>query len=258
LQIAGPDWLRSEIFEIHAKIPEGYSKDQVPEMLQALLADRFQLKAHRENKEQPVYALVVSKGGPKLKEAVADSDTPPPESDPAKSLDGQNGSGKSNAISISTPGGQMNVKQDGRGIMVTGGQNGAMRVSAGENGNLRMQMSKVTMAAFAELLTPIVDRPVVDRTNLKGFYQLDLEIPREDVLSLARSMVPGLAIGASPFGKGEGPASASGGFAGIMASDPSGGALIQAVQQLGLKLESRKAPVETLVIDHVEKNPTEN
>jgi uncharacterized protein (TIGR03435 family) len=46
--------------------------------------------------------------------------------------------------------------------------------------------------------------------------------------------------------------------AGIAASDPSGGSLLHPVQQLGLKLDPRKMPTETLVIDHVEKEPTVN
>ena len=59
-----------------AKIPEGASKDKVPEMLQALLADRFKMAAHRETKDHPAYALVVGKSGPKLKEAEPDPAAP--------------------------------------------------------------------------------------------------------------------------------------------------------------------------------------
>jgi uncharacterized protein (TIGR03435 family) len=50
-QISGPDWMREERFDIVAKLPDGASTDQVPEMLQALLAERFNLKVHRESKE---------------------------------------------------------------------------------------------------------------------------------------------------------------------------------------------------------------
>src|SRR6476620_8172887 len=58
-QIAGPDWLESARFNIVAKLPEGSSREQIPEMLQALLAERFKLALHRETKELPVYGLVV-------------------------------------------------------------------------------------------------------------------------------------------------------------------------------------------------------
>ena len=68
-QIEGPSWLDQDCFDIAAKIPEGVGRDQVPAMLQALLAERLKLAAHMEDRPQSVYALVVDKGGPKLKEA---------------------------------------------------------------------------------------------------------------------------------------------------------------------------------------------
>jgi uncharacterized protein (TIGR03435 family) len=68
-QIEGPDWLDSTRFDIMAKLPEGASKDQIPEMLQAMLIDRFKLAVHRDTKEHAIYALVAGKGGPKLKPA---------------------------------------------------------------------------------------------------------------------------------------------------------------------------------------------
>src|SRR4051812_40630607 len=71
-QVSGPDWLKTERFDIIAKMPDRATKEQMPEMLQALLADRFRLKIHREMRENTVYALVVAKGGPKLKEADPD------------------------------------------------------------------------------------------------------------------------------------------------------------------------------------------
>ena len=60
-QISGPDWTGTDRFDLNAKLPAGATSDQIPEMLQALLADRFQLKFHREKKELPVYALVLGK-----------------------------------------------------------------------------------------------------------------------------------------------------------------------------------------------------
>ena len=68
-QITGPDWLRSERYNIVAKMPPNSTKEQIPAMLQALLADRFKMAIHRETKVLPVYALVAAKNGPKLHEA---------------------------------------------------------------------------------------------------------------------------------------------------------------------------------------------
>src|ERR1039458_3016198 len=71
-QINGPKWLDSERFDIVAKIPKGATKEQFQLMLQNLLAERFKLTLHHETKELPMYALVVGKGGHKLKESVED------------------------------------------------------------------------------------------------------------------------------------------------------------------------------------------
>jgi len=75
-QITGPDWLNktdAQRFDIVARLPEGSSKDDAPKMLQALLEDRFKLKVHRVTQEHPVQALVVGKGGPKMKESPGDA-----------------------------------------------------------------------------------------------------------------------------------------------------------------------------------------
>jgi hypothetical protein len=65
-QIVGPDWLGQLRFDLAATIPAGGSAEQLPQMLQALLADRFQMKMHRESREFLVYALGVAKGGPQF------------------------------------------------------------------------------------------------------------------------------------------------------------------------------------------------
>ena len=71
----GPNWIRSDHFDLDARAEgEGVrSTEQIRPMLQALLADRFQLTIHRDTREVPMYALVVNKNGPKLQESsVAD------------------------------------------------------------------------------------------------------------------------------------------------------------------------------------------
>jgi len=65
----GPGWFDLEPFDITAKADGPASYQQLQIMVQTLLADRFQLKFHRETKEQPIYALVLAKNGPKLKQA---------------------------------------------------------------------------------------------------------------------------------------------------------------------------------------------
>jgi len=67
-QVSGPDWLNLEIYDITATMPPATSTDQVLLMMQSLLAERFQLVLHHETKEVPMSALVVAKGGLKIKE----------------------------------------------------------------------------------------------------------------------------------------------------------------------------------------------
>ena len=68
-QISGADPLGFARFDIDAVLPAGASGEQVPPMLQSLLADRFKLALHHETKELLVYALIVGKNGPKLRRA---------------------------------------------------------------------------------------------------------------------------------------------------------------------------------------------
>ncbi|MBS1856837.1 MAG: TIGR03435 family protein [Acidobacteria bacterium] len=234
-QLSGPEWIKqvsmtSDRWDIQAKMPEGATKEQVPEMLQALLAERFKLKVHKENKEQPVYGLVVAKGGPKLKESPKEE---PPKEGEAK-----------------TPQNAVSVQREGQGMVVKTGQ-GSMRMTMGPNMNMRMESDKVTMEQFSDMITGFVDRPVVDMTELKGNYQIALDLTMEDLRAAAAKA--GVAMPGMPGGGG-----AASATPGAMASDPTGPGIFSSIQQLGLKLESKKAPVETIVVDSAEKTPTEN
>src|SRR3954447_23523620 len=60
-QITGPSWLDSERYDITAKVPEGVPTDKVPDMLQALLTERFKMTVHKETKEESIFALIVAK-----------------------------------------------------------------------------------------------------------------------------------------------------------------------------------------------------
>src|SRR5271157_5931574 len=59
-QVLGPDWMATENFDIAAKLPDGGTRSQLPEMIQSLLADRFKLVLHRHTKDLPVYSVVVA------------------------------------------------------------------------------------------------------------------------------------------------------------------------------------------------------
>jgi uncharacterized protein (TIGR03435 family) len=252
-QVSGPDWMASQRFDIMAKMPEGASKDKVPDMLQALLADRFKLTAHRETKDFPAYALVVGKNGAKLKEAEAT--VPPP------AADGAAPPGKRSLV-LGSGDTQVRVEAnpDGKGATVASPQFGQMKVSMGEGGMMRMEFARMSMPALADTLSRFTDKPVLDMTELSGSYQIALDLSMDDMRNVARAAGMGLAMAAGggmmarPRGGegdgGRGPADA--------ASTPGGSSIFNAIQALGLKMDARKLPIETLVIDHLEKTPTEN
>jgi uncharacterized protein (TIGR03435 family) len=220
-QLLGPDWMRDQKFDILANIPTGASPAQVPEMLQALLADRFKLTAHRETRDQPVYALLVDKSGSKLKASTqASIPNAPGDRTP------------------NSPQGPVNVRDIGGEVMVTSGPWGPMKMRLESKGPA-IDLLGVTMPLFADVLTQFMDRPVIDMTNLKGAYEVSL-LP-DDMLPFLAKHPP---VAPNDDGK---------------ASDPTGSSTIfKSMEKVGLKLERTKAPIETLVIDRLEKLPTEN
>jgi bla regulator protein BlaR1 len=182
----GPGWINSERYDLTAKADRDIGRgEQIRPLIQKLLADRFQLTIHRDTKELPIYALVVGKNGPRLKESASNSTGP--------------------QIRMGLGRGSI----DGQGI---------------------------GMDMLASNLSNPLGRTVIDRTGLKGKYDIKLEFTPE---------------GAPGRGPGDGPESAP-------PPDPTGPSIFTALQeQLGLKLESSKGPVEIIIIDRIEK-PSEN
>lgn len=249
-QVTTPSGLNGLRFDIHATLPAGAKTDQVPEMLQALLADRFKLAYHRENKEQSVYALIVGKGGPKL---VASAPDPPANQSagdaaaPAGSPEGRGPSGL-----IGRGGASVQAGAGGRGaITFAGGGTGPLRMSMTPDGAIHLEADRLSISQLVDTLTRLVDRPVVDETGLKGNYRMALDLARDDLMNAMRAAGVNLPPGALGSGPGA-PATPT-------APDPSGGTTIfRSVEQLGLKLDPRKMPVDQIVIDHLERMPTED
>ena len=74
-QVSGPPWVGELRYDLIAKGPEGTRRAQLPEMMQALLSERFKLAVHHEQKDFNVYALIIGKNGPKLKESATDPES---------------------------------------------------------------------------------------------------------------------------------------------------------------------------------------
>jgi uncharacterized protein (TIGR03435 family) len=215
--IFGPDWTASDRYEISAALPAGATQAQLPEMFEALLADRFQMKVHREKKELPVYALVQGKGPLKLKASIE--------------ADSSDDAGKVNVSSASA----------GNGISVNLGGGSSYTFA-----NNRFDATKLTMAVFASNLERFSDRYIVDMTGLTGRYDFAFDVTTEDYRAMMLRSVVWAGVDIIP------PEVAR------ILENASPAALGDALQQVGLKLEPRKAPLDVLVIDSALKTPTEN
>ena len=230
-QVTAPAWMDSERFDIVAKVPPGATRDDVRKMILNLLMERFKLKLHKESKEAAIYALIVGKNGSKLKES---SKEEPPAADGDAPGGGRGPMGP--------------PQRDKNGFPILRGGRGNL-IFMGPNGRLQMVGGHATMATLAANLSGQLGRPVVDQTGLTGEYDYQLEYTREG-LPMPRGL-PMPPPGAGPDG-GRGPAPAGD-------NGEAGPSVFTAVQeQLGLKLESRKGPMELIVVDSAEKTPTEN
>jgi uncharacterized protein (TIGR03435 family) len=220
-QIVGPDWLGQERFDLSATIPADATAAQIPQMMRALLAERFQMKMHRETKEFPVYALGLAKGGPRFQPSAA---TPAPREPPRE---------KPPAVEVAA-----NGNSNGVAVDLGGG-------STFSFGNNRLEVRRMSMMSFAEVLTRFVDRVVLNETGLTGIYDVALDIAPEDYLPLmVRSGVnAGVTLPPQALRLLDG-----------ANADPLSGPL----RNVGLTFESRKAPLEIVVVDTIAKTPTEN
>jgi uncharacterized protein (TIGR03435 family) len=202
----GPGWISSEQYTINAKA-EGNANAYMMQgpLLQTLLESRFKLKMHRETREIPIYELVIAKGGPKLKRFQEGSCTP-------MHLD----------LTIPEP---LPPLPAGQRYCQNGGG------AAGPNMVIHFQ--GISLDDFAHLLGP--GRPVVNKTGIKGVFDINLEFGLTDE---GRQQLTDLT--------------------GVDPGEPTRPSVFTAIQeQLGLRLESAKGPGEFLVIDHVER-PDEN
>jgi uncharacterized protein (TIGR03435 family) len=172
-------------------------------MLQTILEDRFKLKIHRETRQGPVYELALGKGSPKLKPLQDGSCTPV------------------------VLGGLLPLVPDGQHLC---------RRMVSPRGKVDIEGGTLTM--LADLLGMVLDRPVIDKTGITSYFEIQLAFSPADA--------------AEPR-----PATAEpGASAAVRAPDAPG--IFQAIQeQLGLRLVPAKGPVDVLVIDHIEK-PSEN
>jgi uncharacterized protein (TIGR03435 family) len=225
--IGGPAWQMSSRFDITAKAPEGTTiAQQLQPMLKALLADRFMLKTHTETREMPVYALTFARSdkklGPDLKPSSADCSN--------AAADAQK-----RAAEIAKGGGAAFLQMMAKGEPIPCTIMPAINPSSPATG-FGLRGNGQAMIGLTQLLTQVTGRIVHDRTGLAGLYDFELRFDPQVMLA----MLPQLGINI--------PANLA---ANLPPSDSP--ALLDALQeQLGLKLDSDRGPVDVLVIDSAE------
>ena len=200
--VGGPEWMRSARFDITAKAADGTPPTAIGPMLQALLADRFQLTSHRETRELPVFAVVKARGdgrlGPRLVANGCSWDFTKPPAPPKP---------------------------------------GDTRCGNISEGFGRMSLNAMPIPVFLQYLAPNVNRVLVDRTGLAGNFDIELQWTPDNL----PPRVPGTSADQPIRVNGQD-------------VDPGGPSLLTAMQeQLGLKLDSTRAPVEVLVVDRLER-----
>ena len=220
--LGGPSWITSDRFDITAKAPGDATPQQMNAMLETLLADRFKLKVRRETRQSDVYRLVKARADGKLGEALKPAAV---NCDMARGRAG------------GPPPGPGAGPAPARGPAPAGPMMGPCQFLIAPG---RFQVAGQSMAAFANSLGMQVGRPVLDETGLQGAYDFTLTF-------MPDPGGRGMPAGPPPPGAPE-----------LPPIDPNAPALPTALQeQLGLRLESAKGPVEMIVIDSIDQ-PTED
>jgi uncharacterized protein (TIGR03435 family) len=207
----GPDWANSKIYSINAKVEDSMAKNiqgmprlerqrQMRMMLHSLLIERFKLSVSHVTKDEPEYALVVAKGGPKL-----------------------------------TPTASVAPAANAPGARALPGKGPHLLLS---NGNISAIDQPVSgLADLLAFMPEIEGHLVVDHTGITGNYDYTVQFSSE---ALDQKFAQG--AGAPP----------------PVASSDSGPSIFTALEeQLGLKLEMTRGPVEIYTIEHIEE-PSEN
>jgi uncharacterized protein (TIGR03435 family) len=221
-RISGPGWLTTEYFDIAAKVPLGTTAKQFNVMLQNLLAGRFGLTYHYVKKDLTVYNLVISQGGLKIKESAIDPHPP---------LD----------LPLANPDdiSRRRVAQDKDGFPeLPPGNTRATLGIADRYGVTHFSARQTPISILVRTLQTGLapGSRVVDKTGLTGKYDYRIYFMRQPNPALLGQAPPPGDINAAPT--------------------PDIFAAVQ--QQLGLRLEKSSVPFDVLVVDHIEKTPTEN
>lgn len=212
-QISGPQWIESARYDLMATIRPGATREQVNQMLQNLLTERFRLIFHHETRNLPVYELIQAKRGSKLKESSPES-----------------------SVTVGKP-------RPGDGFIDIGGdRTTGLWSSINPGGRVRLIGRNQSIAELIPALGNEAGRPIIDGTGLHGKYNFVLEY----------ALVPG-AIGVMGMPNPTAPTHSLAPYE--PETEPPPPLIVALDEQLGLKLNPKKAPLNVLVIDEAQTMP---
>jgi uncharacterized protein (TIGR03435 family) len=217
--IGGPDWVKTTKFDVNARAADAKASTiGLLEMLQRLLADRFKLRVHAETREVPIYALMLARSdgrlGPRLKRSTAGC--PGYREQQQKMLE---------AIARGGIGGLA-------AMMSKPGESTECGVAPGAStsAGIAMKLNGMPIVMLTEMLTQLVGRPVVDKTELNGVYDYEITIDVPTLMRMYAELGVNLPSAAARL--------------------PEGPSLMTALQEnLGLKLVAQSGPGQVLVVD---------
>jgi uncharacterized protein (TIGR03435 family) len=216
--VGGPDWVNTDRFDIAAKAPDGAPPEQTRAMVRTLLKDRFKLVVHMETRDTPIYALVKARPddrlGPRLKPSTMDCG--PLRAERAAAI----------AAAARARGGRVAVPAAPAPNEPVVCQ---MRVAGRGGATLTLRAGNITMNALANALRTYAGREVVDRTGLTGEFDFDLQFTDTPARPSADAAIP------------------------VAPLDDAASVFTALQEQLGLKLEPTRGPVELMVIDNAER-----
>jgi uncharacterized protein (TIGR03435 family) len=203
--VGGPSWIDSARYDIDAKAEGNPTRRELLRMLRTLMEDRFQLRAHTETRETPVYTLSAAKGGLKLS---ASKEKCEPIDDRAPS--------PASALGKTAPCGRFFAR-----LVIPKAQ---------------LDGVQVAMPGLVRLLSNLLWRPVIDKTGYTGTFDAHLDFAADDALGiLGGPYRPDVPLPPEH-------------------NEPGAQSIYTAMrEQLGLKLESARGPVEMIVIDRIER-----
>ena len=232
-QLIAPAWLNQIRVHIHATLPERATRQQVPEMLQRLLSERFGLITHRESRIMNAYSLIVDPGGVKMRQVEPVDELDKPFRTPETT------SAPTDVLSETVDGPVRTISTPGATRTITNRTKYDRRLT--EHLGQVIDATRMTMAELAPILEATIDEPVFDKTGLTGVYQFRLELPQGQ--STVRTLLA------------RGTTRTSQGFP-LIELRPDEWSKV--VAPLGLRLERTRAPIEFVVVDEMNRAPTPN